>query len=194
MQEVRFSTKDNIMQRTAQNYSERARALNIARKEGAGQQEPSPDFNDGARVDSSRANEAVKESAGGKEKKENKKTFNFFAILMQANMLQDMPFVCAIGASILDWIFNLIFAPTIILPITFSIITAIFTFMMMQLAKFSEKVKVHSRFGIKIGLIIAGGIFGSISGLNFIPLSVATVLMVYGITLWERANAEKSKV
>jgi hypothetical protein len=194
MQEARFLIKDNVMQRTAQNYSERANALNIAREEGAGQQEPSPDFNDGARMDSSHANEAVKESAGDKEKKENKKTLNPFAVFMQANMLQDMPFVCAIGASILDWIFNLIFAPTIILPITFSIITAIFTFMMMQLAKFSEKVKVHSRFGIKIGLIIAGGICGGIPGLDFIPLSVATVLIVYGITLWERANAEKSKV
>jgi hypothetical protein len=172
-----------------QEHIERAKALEKARNEDAGQQESSSGFKSGFGTGRNRTNETINYSKENLQKK--KRTLNLFFVLKQASMLKDMPFVCAILASFLKEIIDVVFAPTIVLPITFSMLNAIFGFMMMQLAKFSEKAKVHSRFMIRVGILIAGSMLDSIPGLGFLPISIATIFIGYMLTLWERANAEK---
>lgn len=185
------------MLNAAQDYNSRKKALEDAR---AGQEEPGSVNSDvSAQADRNPENieKAVSEVGRSQSEKNGqekaKKTLNPFAVFGQASILKDMPYVCAIMVSVLKQILDIIFSATFILPMLFSLLEMIFNFMMMKLAEFSDTVKVRSRFTIKLVLLLLGCIFDSIPGLSFLPLSTATILIVYGITLWERANA-KNKV
>ena len=113
-----------------------------------------------------------------------------FSALKQVNLLKDMPFVCAFGFAILKDILDLVFAPTIILSMVFSILCSIFIFMMLLLAGSSGKRKAASGF-MKGGILIGGGIADSIPGVDFFPVETITVGIIYFMTLSERASADK---
>lgn len=143
-------------------------------------------------------------SLGSKNKKAIKKsgekrevTLNPFALLAQIDMLNDMPYFFAMIASLLKDLLDVIFdlmAVTLPIPIIISMMNLVFGIMMMQLAKFSEtQEKTHARWKVKVGLYIAGAAFGSIPFLNFIPESIVTTVVVYFLTLWERANTRKTE-
>jgi len=113
-----------------------------------------------------------------------------FSLLKHANLLKDMPFVCAFGFAILKDILDLVFNETIILGALFSIFCSIFIFMMLLLAGSNGKRKLASGF-LKTGLLIGGGVADSLPGLGFLPIETITVFAIYILVLSERANAEK---
>ena len=114
-----------------------------------------------------------------------------FSALKQANLLKDMPFICAFGFAILKDLLDLVFAPTIILSMLFSILCSIFIFMMLMLAGSSGKRKGAQSL-IKKGIpLISGGIMDSIPGLDFLPIETVTVGIIYYMALSERADDEK---
>jgi hypothetical protein len=189
--------------REMQNYNDRRTALYNARN-GAGQQEPSSSFsndnNVNARADENpeNINEAVQQSGGkseqqlSKKSKKKKRTLNIVGVLAEINFMNDIPFFLSFFSSTLKEILDIVLSATIILPWVFSLVNTIFNLMMMQLAKFNEEVKVHSRLMIKIILLILGCFFDSIPGLDFLPISLMTIIIVYFMTLWERVKAKKN--
>ena len=136
----------------------------------------------------------LQSNSDNKKTKEKKKSFNPFAVLAQIDMLNDMPYFCTMLGSILKDILDELLAETVIMPILFSVLNGIFGLMMMQLAKYSEKkAKVHSRMTVRIIVWIVGNMFDSLPGLDFLPMSIATTLIVYVMTLQERAKASKDE-
>lgn len=115
----------------------------------------------------------------------------FFSLLKQVNLLRDMPFFCAFGFAILKDLLDLVFAPTVILSILFSILCSIFIFMMLMLAGSSGKRKGAKGFIKKAITLAGGGIADSIPGIDFLPIETVTVGIIYFMALSERANEEK---
>lgn len=181
---------NNGYQRALENARMRDRNMQMEMQKNIGRQR----YNNSSYSSSlgSKNKKAIKKS-GGKRKV----TLNPFALLAQIDMLNDMPYFFAMIASLLkdllDAIFNLM-AVTLFMPVIISMMNLVFGIMMMQLAKFSEtQEKTHARWKVKVGLYIAGAAFGSLPFLNFIPESIVTTVVVYFITLWERANTQKTE-
>jgi len=165
-------------------------------------------YNEDLKKSRARAEDNRPVNPGSKNKKEikkgggsRKKTLNPFAMLGQIDILKDAPYACICIATtlkeILDVVFNLA-AALYPLAIVSSILNGIFGIMMMQLAKFSEKIeKTHNRFVVKqflkMAIWILGNLFDSFPGLGVFPISIVTTLIVYSMTLYERVNTEKTE-
>lgn len=106
----------------------------------------------------------------------------------EVNLLLDIPFFAALGGAILKDILDLVTFETIVLPWLFGLLCSIFIFMMLLVAGAGGKRKVASKLVQKGLLIIGGGLLDGIPGLDLIPIETATVLVVYIMTLKERAE------
>jgi hypothetical protein len=113
-----------------------------------------------------------------------------FSLLKQANLLKDMPFICAAGFALLKDILDLVFNETVILGILFSILCSIFIFLMLLLAGSNGKRKAASGL-IKGVVLVGGGVVDSLPGLGFAPVETMTVAIIYMLVLADRANAKK---
>ena len=113
-------------------------------------------------------------------------------LLKQMNLLTDMPYVAAMGAAMLKDLLDFVLAPTVILPILFSVICSVFIFMMLLLVGSAGKKKGASKFLKKAGILVSGGIVDSIPGVDFLPVESLTVAAIYFLTLVERKNAQKN--
>ncbi|EKD58867.1 MAG: hypothetical protein ACD_56C00037G0012 [uncultured bacterium] len=114
------------------------------------------------------------------------------SLLKQINPIGDMPFVAAIGASMLKDLSDLVFIGS--LPGVGTVITimcSIFIFMMMLLVGGGGKKKVANGLVKKGGIILAGTLAGFMPGINFIPEATATALVVYFTTLSERKHEQE---
>ncbi len=115
------------------------------------------------------------------------------SLLKEANMLLDMPFIAALGAAVLKDALDLADFATVILPMLFSSFCSIFIFMMLLLVGASGKKKMASNM-IKKGLVvIGGGVFDAVPGLDLFPIETATVLVIYLMTLYERMEAREAE-
>jgi hypothetical protein len=158
-----------------QNY---AHDLGKVREEGAGHQEPGS------------VNNAAGSGGGAVNVAKRISPWQVFALLKQASLLRDMPFVAALMFALLKDLLDLIFNETVILGILFSILCCIFVYMMMLLAGFNDGLMVAN--GLTKGImLIGGGITDSLPGIGFAPVATMTVMTIYILTLSDRANAEK---
>jgi hypothetical protein len=112
-----------------------------------------------------------------------------FSAVKQIDLIGDIPFACALGGAILKDLLDFVFAPTVVLSILASILCSIFIFMMLVIARATEKRKVASRFIMKFFVIIGGSMADSFPGIDFLPIETITVFIIYYLVLHERANA-----
>lgn len=168
--------------------------LQNARKENEERQQPSHDHQR-IMADGKSQSQKRQQPNENRDKKGNtrKKTLNPLALLGQVNLLKDTPYFAAMISSLIKEIFDIILSFTFIMPIIFSLLNVIFGIMMMQLAKFSEKEKVRSRLMVRVIIYFVGSLIDGLPGISMIPMSILTTLIVYFITLYERANAEKTE-
>ena len=110
----------------------------------------------------------------------------FFSLLKKIDFLKDIPFFCAFGFAMLKDLLDLVFAPTVILSILFSILCSIFIFMMLMLAGSGGGKGMVSGLLKKGGFIMGGGVIDSLPGVDFFPAETVTVGIIYFMTLAER--------
>ncbi len=109
----------------------------------------------------------------------------------EINLLLDMPFVAAAGAALLKDILDLVTFETVILPMIFSFLCGIFIFMMLLLAGASGKRKGAQRILNKLLITLGGSIADGVPGLDLFPIETFTVIIIYVMTLKERAEDRK---
>lgn len=128
-----------------------------------------------------------------KDAKKISKSMSVASLLKEANLLLDMPFVAAFGAAILKDALDLADFGTVVLPMLFSALCSLFIFMMLLLVGANGKRKTATKFFQKGLVILGGGLTDAIPGLDLLPVETATVLIIYLMTMRERAETRQTE-
>lgn len=172
---------------SAQNYNERKEALDQARR----QEEPSPVNNEHVYAREDRHPESRQNAANAAVSMAKKVSpLGFFLLLKEVNLIKDMPFFAAIIFALLKDLLDIAFSVTVVIPFIFSVLFSIFLVMMIILAGSGGKIKT-GKFIWKGLTIIGGGLTDSLA--NIAPMAIFTTLIIYLMTLKERADAKNSK-
>lgn len=115
------------------------------------------------------------------------------SMVKEVNFLLDMPFFAAFGAALLKDLFDLVDFATVILPFLFSMLCGIFIFMMLLLAGAGGKKNAAKRILNKVLTTLGGSLADGIPGLDLFPIETATVLVIYLMTLKERAEDREAE-
>jgi len=112
----------------------------------------------------------------------------FLSLGKYVDMLGDMPYFFAMMAAVLKDLSDIAFAPTVFLPMIFSILCGIFIAMMLFLAGARKKKGAATQFVKSTIAIIAGSGADAIPGLDLLPIETMVVIVLYIWALMDRKS------